>query len=57
MDRQAVQPGAGRAGLHPGIHLDLLPPLRAECDQPTGTQATKVGLLWEKIRQIAKDGV
>ena len=45
MDCQAVQSGAGGAGLHPRIHLDLLPPLRTECDQPTGTQATKVGPL------------
>ena len=45
MDRQAVQPGAGGARLHPGLHLDLLPPLRAECDQLAGTQATEVSLL------------
>ena len=45
MDRQAVQSGAGGARLHPGIYLDLLPPLRTERDQLAGTQATKVGPL------------
>ena len=48
VDRQALQSGAGRARLHPGIYLDLLPPLRTECDQLAGTQTTKVGLFISK---------
>ena len=52
MDRQAVQSGAGGARLHPGVYLDLLPPLRTERDQLAGTQATKVGLFITKVTLI-----